>query len=964
MELNPLQNLYEDFVKIIGYVEIKYNNKAAKYETIEIMNKATQYIAAKREEDDFYSYLEYPERMMNLVGIHDKDLVLEYLQNRRLIPMEYHAGLLKIMRKTVIENYVEQNSYYRTLNGLPELSDIDYIYVDSDTAHEYSINSTKPIHQLSDIEISLLKNVGYIDKLKIDNKTKKYLNYLGTDKIDIVEARTAFNFAILRFPTSVRDEVSTMFKYIYDQCREYFMTTLYIQEHTTIYSQYDNFMSLYVMVMAMQQVVMRSIKSVINREFFDDRCIRMLFESYSIPYIENLDSETMRTIVHNINMLIQHKSTDKVFFNLMNIFGFDRAKLYKYYLIKEQKFDYDGFPIIATKSEVNDFGELEEKPDYERMYDVYFQKVELKESNYYLAMQKSANKVSYDSVVDADPFWYKEDQDVIEELYNSEYNFRESKYIGVNITFRLSELIFNTVYLIRMLFDNKKKINNISVTFPKILDVDIPLFDAIVFICAMICKKNHLKGEILCSPSKILYVLGFNFENDFDLIRKYITDSEYIDNEAAQYLKDMNVYSIESINKLYGNVKDLRDFISRKMSASSNIYEYRAYEKLYKALYISKENSSMFTVEDNELALTYLDYLKFNNPQLYQVIMGSTDDILETYLNHAVSRVSLLIPKLDELNYMIDSTGIRTKALMQMINFFKSYTTDIISMNIIYIVDTKIDNMLKLIDHIHRLEKTMWTNKTQKLILYDAINTIKLNLYKQDKLALHDEIQVISNLELNDEFKLDDKLLINIKELIKESLNLYDYVNIEKVIECSSRILKLEDKISILSRLVQCDYISLHDMVAIISVANMMEKLSLYDVSNIEKTIGVEDNMILRDRITWLTKLLIGSKLVLHDGYRLSGKIVTVSNLKLYDIVSTIISELKNDDSFKLNDTIKTIRHFYRNIDSFKLNDHINIHSTESISSSLSMYDYVTYLTKVSLSSGFGFRDSYKIVRE
>lgn len=964
MELTPLQNLYEDFVKIIEYVEIKYNNKAAKFETIEIMNKASQYIAAMREEDDFYSYLEYPEWMLNLVGIHDKNTVVEYINDRRLIPVEYHLQLLKLMRKNVIELYVEKNNYYRILIGLPELDDIEFIYIDSSTANQYNITKVKPIHELSNIELSLLKNIGYIDTLKIKYPKKKYLYYLGSDKVNLIDARTSYNFSILRFPSSVRDEVATLFKYIYDQCREYFMTNLYTQGHTNIYSQYDNFMSLYVMVMTMQQVIMRSIKSVINREFFDDRCVRMLFESYSVPYIENLDSDTMKAIIHNLNILITHKSTDKVFFNLMDIFGFDRAKLYKYYIVKDQKFDDDGFPITATKIEENDSGELEEKPDYDKMYDVYFQKVELKESNYYLAMQKSANKVSYDSIVDADPYWYKEDKDVIDELYESEYNFRESKYIGVNITFRLSELIFNTVYLIRMLYDKKKEINDITVTFPKILDVDIPLFDAIVFICAMICRKNHLKGEILCSPTKILHVLGFNFENDFDTIRQLITDDDYIDDEAAQYLKDMTTYTVESINNLYNNIKGLRDFISRKMCNSSNIYEFRAYEKLYRAVYISKENSSMFTIVNDEPAPTYLEYLKFNNPQLYQVIEGANDDMLEVYLNHAVSRVSLIIPKLDELNYMIDSTGVRTKALMQLINFFKSYTTDIINMSIIYIIDTKIDNMLKLIDHIHRLEKTMWTDKSQRLILYDVINTIKITLYKQDKLALYDKIQILSKLRLDDNLKLHDELFMNIKEIANDSFKMYDYVNLEKVIEISSRILKFDDKISLIGTLVQSGYITLHDVISIISVTNMMENLRLYDVVSLEKTLVNNSKMTLHDIMRWISSIMLSDKLVLHDTYRLSGRLVTVSNMKLFDIVSTIISELKADDTFKLNDTIKTIRHFYSNIDKFILSDDINIISKGNMNSNISLYDILTYTSKLSLSSGFGFRDSLKIIRE
>ena len=965
MELNPLQNLYNDFMKIIAYVEIKYNNKAAKYETLEMTKKADEYIAAMRHEDTFLSYLDWKEWMFNKVGIQDVNEIAVYMEDRRRVPEKYRSALLEVRRKSIIESYIEPNNYYRSLNGLPDVDDLEYIYIEPTICNEYIIRSDKPIHELNDTEISILNNIGYLDNLKKKYPHKKYLNFLGLDKISIVDARTAYNFSILRFPSDIKDEVSLSFITIYEQCRVYFMTNLYMQEYTTIYTQYDNFMSLAVMVMAMQQVVMRSIKSVINREFYDERCVRMLFESYSVPFIENLDDDTLRSIIHNLNLLIQFKSTDKVFFNLIDIFGFDKAKLYKYFLVKEQLFDADGFPIDTEKEVENEFGELEIVKDYEKMYNVYFQKVELGESNYYLAMQKSSNKVSYDSIVTADPLWYEDDPNVISELYESEYNFRETKYLGVNITFRLSEIMFNIVYLLRMLFDKKDEISGITMNLPKLFGSEnVSLFDAIVLTCSLICKKNHLKGEILCSPSKILHVLGFDFTNDFELIKQSIREDEYLDNDCAKYLLDMTAYTVESVNKLFSNIKGLRDFISQKLGESSNIHEYRTYEKLYRTLYISEENDKMFGInKEGDTASTYLEYLKYNNIKMYQLVVSKNDDDLDLALNHIVSRLTMLIPYLDELNYIIDGTGIKIKALLQLIVFFKSYTTDMVSMNIVYIIDTKILNMLKLIDEIHSIEKILEPDKNQKLKLYDVINTLKSCIYSNDKLALYDKLKTISSLYLRDELMLHDEIMIKVKEAVKDAFNMYDYLNINKILECSTSLLKFKDKATTLSNMIYRDDLSLHDVIMILKVCHMMEEFKIYDVLAVDKKIESSSKFNFRDIAKAFSFYGILDYLKLKDIAFINGELMIKSYSKFYDVIQSITKEIQTGDDIKFRDGIHNIRYLYGN-NNDKLNIYDKLYKSVSVSynkANLIMEDTISIREIINHNETSKFIDSMSI---
>ena len=58
---NPLEDLYEDFQRIVKQAVIKFQVKAEMYETMETKMWADQYIAAKNKQDTFYSYTDYDE---------------------------------------------------------------------------------------------------------------------------------------------------------------------------------------------------------------------------------------------------------------------------------------------------------------------------------------------------------------------------------------------------------------------------------------------------------------------------------------------------------------------------------------------------------------------------------------------------------------------------------------------------------------------------------------------------------------------------------------------------------------------------------------------------------------------------------------------------------------------------------------------------------------------------------------
>ena len=78
------------------------------------------------------------------------------------------------------------------------------------------------------------------------------------------------------------------------------------------------------------------------------------------------------------------------------------------------------------------------------MYDVYFQKVRVNDYDYHEALEDPSNRVAYESVTSGDPYWI-EDDPLYQEVWESEYNYKETKYLGVTVSYKLSELIYQNI---------------------------------------------------------------------------------------------------------------------------------------------------------------------------------------------------------------------------------------------------------------------------------------------------------------------------------------------------------------------------------------------------------------------------------------------------------------------------------------------------------------------------------------
>lgn len=951
--LDPSGNMYESFMQIINAITIKYFYKAQEYETMESKLKADGYLSAINKTDTFFSYSDYTASECRSVGINETSMIDEIVKgNINIVPAGYREPLLLIRRQREIDLFEEQNNYYRMLNGLPDIEDNEYFSISSSLAMEYDIDINIPIHRIQDYYnkkeqgkgdylISIIEGSGYIDRLIESNPDKYYLKYIGSNRISLYTARSAKNFQIIQVKKiPVRQSILDVFIRVYEQCREYYVKTIYVSSYNSVIDNYDNFIAMCIMIMTMQQVAIKQIPLGIKRDFFDIYAIRTLYEAYDIPFNINIDEDTQADLVQNLNMLIQNKATDKVIYNISNLLGFTNVDVYKYYLIKEHKMDIFDTPIFKYKERFNsDTGSMEVVPDYEAMYDLYFQKYKLTNNDYANALKDKTNRVDYESVVSNDAFWW-EDQHVYDRLWKSEYNFVESKYLSLGISYSMTEIMFENVLFLKLIMREHEEFKNLRIKLPRILEnQDIPIFDVIILLLCLTSAKHKLWGEIITVPTQVISVvdyinntdrggahhdtftfnfnyffnpkefedkdkinemkesliehinnldkdelIGNTFEFNFDYfslnnkdreknieeIKKLIGEEDY--EKFLYYVEKVsivkegdNTEKIRALNDMFASIKSLYKLINFYMTKTNNKEVYESLKRIYYSLFVSKEMTDIFTIsteiidensgESNiytRTAWTYFEYLYHRNPKLYnsifefdinkaydEYILNHPDEssmsintfsdkiakgeifvdygklidnesnesirneTIYFYVNHIISRLEMVIEDLKFMYTMNDTATPLETLLVQLVRFFKSYTVDMLGLDTLFICDFKLDNMIKLIDKIHYIEKTIGIDIHLHFSHSDVINRITSIIDPKDRMEFIDRMMYISTL-LIDEMH-GNRNSIRLNDLVS-SLNttytfedrsfefLEDYININSDIDLQNKC-NLKDKI-------------------------------------------------------------------------------------------------------------------------------------------------------------------------
>jgi hypothetical protein len=738
-----VSSVQEFLIRNIPEVVVKFSRDAKRQETLESRRAADIYIAARTNMDSWVTYSSFNEEIIrkaaSLIPTSFSDYEIKlYSHDKNRIPYKYREYFVKAAHDWHIQNYVELNEYYRIISGQPPLG-AEFLYLDDEVYEKYETGRA-PVHLIPQLIANMMDADDVFQDLHKQYPQYDYLRHVGLRRVDILKARNADNFDILYIPKRVENYAFHRdFVRCYDQSKEYILSVVYNIYYSSKYDYYDNYLAFLVLMMAVQQLISNVFKILVNRDFYDTNTIRLFLESYGIPYSGSFSVNQNRLLVKNLNVLLSKKSNSKVLIDIMDLLGFNDFELVKYYLVKHHKVDGAGNPIFKYLKDADGNYILDENGekilDAEEVYEFYFNAIPIDAEDVQNELFSSNNVLTYEEMISKDPLWI-DDSTTKQLMMQTEFNYLQTKYIDVNAVFRLQEILFETVYLTRIILDKREtETKSILVTLNLLTESAISLFDCFILLICLMCKSLDIEPDLLSSPSKIMYILGFNFKADFETIRQDILNNRLpkrdgspgdvvIPNlyrsELANYIMNTKLDKIKAVNDMYVVVRDLEDLLVQGMQNAKSIEAYEAYKTLYKTLLFTELNNSIYNLNDGSTPEKFSDYLRESNLDLYSVYRTIPKEQAAEYIEYITQRLMVMLPDIQHLDAVQLLSVADVDSLIKLLRFFQSYTVDIRTSKIVLLLDSKFDNMIHMTDYFKRVISKVKVNEE-----YDAIDLIR-----------------------------------------------------------------------------------------------------------------------------------------------------------------------------------------------------------------------------------------------
>lgn len=809
---NPFIDELLYFTKTIAVnAVIKDSDEADSNETVESLKAADLYILCKENKARF-DHFSYNYDFLTKNYVLPPAIIEACARDNTKIPEIYRSKLLELKKEEYIESYEEMNDYYRTLSGLPSLNDIDnknfvYITKDSMVGIPQLSNMDLPVHEMSNDDLTILYSHGVIDDLINENPEKKYLKFMGDNSIDVYKARKALPFQILYIPTISNNELMDRWNTKYEQNRMYTMKTYYSEAYKLYSDYYNNFITVFILLQTMIDIISEVQEFIARRDIFDDRSIRYLFESFGMPYYPEIPRVYQIAMVKNINTLLKWKASTKNMIDICSLFGFDDIEIFRYYLLRDRRLvsDYDSDNTndeyqFNYKTIIDDNGEEKIVPDNEKNYELKFVRTPIDEKADDYLKDKTAYE-DYDIITTSDEYWdgNSDHDDIKAAILDQEFSWVRTKYISIDTMYDITQMCFDLPYFINIFVDDWK-IKEDGKWIEDYLYVKIPTIknnhsfrvaDLFIYMMAITHIYHKHEDNIMIERSKILSILGFNFHVDMHELAYDIWKNTRMDiNEMGAdyfYIPEKHITDFNYLLQLFTKNKEIWNTVSEGMVHADNKRVYDAYKKVYDACYISDYTTTFFKLQDGTTAKTYTEFLKERDHVLYESMIDLKSYTDDTSLRKAISDIIIEIVYVldeymnsDKFKYVfskfpaVSGDYIRSY-MLKVVNFFKSYKVHLLDISTVYKAFDKRENSIKVYDD--------WINEVNKepgdysQIIEEISNDIDLN--KSDKIKLLEKVYFdIERWEFKD---FDDQFIFDIKRQINNIMNkmiLDDSVNI------------------------------------------------------------------------------------------------------------------------------------------------------------------------------------------
>lgn len=895
-----LDELVYNLKKLALTSVIKEEQRALDNETLKSQKESDRYITCL-EGNARFEMFNYTKEMLLQSSIPEY-LIDECVRDKNKIPKEKRKEVLNIAVRETIVNYSEGNNYYRMLNGKPNLGEKG-IKISPNIIPEQIrrlIDTSKYLHEMPDSQSDLLYSFGVIDSVLESNPSAKYLKFIGSRKIDIYKARKAYNFSLLYTEFDIPSVVLNKFKDKYEVNRVYTLKTVYNDAFKLGSDYYDNFIQIFILLQTLIDMVAEVPDMIIKREIFDIRMIELMFKSNGVDFFPEIPFKYQLAMIRNIHRLIKFKSTTTNIVDICSLFGFDNIEVFKYYLLRERKVDKHGRFEFNYKEEVDEEGNITEVEDLSKNYDLKFIKVPIDDiaDNY---LNDKSKILDYDEIVLGDKYWNGdlEHEFVKQSIIEKEFNYIQSKYLSVDTIYSLTELSFQLIYFHNMIFDDKKVEELLQLRVPCINTHKLFKFvDIMCYLHALMYEYNNIEDDIMNTQTKIMYIKGFNFKVDMEYLGNYVMEQGFTleDLGVSDFqIPKGQILTYKQLMYVFTKNKEVYDHVVDQMFNADNKKIYDIYKKIFDSMMLMELTYEFFRKENGELATSYTDFIESRDVVLYNSLMEikkiESLSVKREKINNLINDIVYILEDYIDTDHFkflfshlpaVSSEAIK-QYIFKVVNFFKSYKVDIMSINTIYKFDDKLENKIMMIDSI--LFKYLYTKETT----IEVLSKLKLtsNLTKEERIKLLDQLYIEITFWVDLFFNTD----MTVKDSVKNKLiSLFKF-------DSSVIVESLEDMITNLEKF---EFINCFTSKEIISKLSKDEKLELLENIFIEITFWIdkffnEDKLFREEIIKNISMLMKESKYELYSSTYITNKVNYLEKISMNDYISINREQLNLD---------------------------------------------------------------------
>lgn len=642
----------KEVIELIDYARglvIKDSDLAESLETSLSMISATQYLALYYNNDTYPDHLRIQEAIESNLGQQTKEQILFYISKK------YNEELT--LNASIILN--------RLSNLIPTTDDLQ--------------------NDITSLRQSLKDNY--------EDKNPYYKNLKDKYGIDPGLSRTASDFDILYSPSSTR-YITKEFLFEYAKARRYFVSVMYtkslakdatinVEENfvenglttsrTVAFNTYKAMCRFFICNMALIECLHTKIKKPFDLDYITEDDLDQLLYSFGFSEFSSFPVIYKKRIVDILNKLITKKGTDDCFVDILKIFDYKGISIFKYHLVNKISVRNDGLSIPAILSE----------PKF-----ISFDSIKYR-SLAEAIKEKDFNEQSYEAGIEYDKTWYA----TKEEIASSGITEIQTKYFSLRSNSNMMENILSTTFFINMVREIKRTNPGkvlLEVASSKFGSKPVSLDVVIVALQSMLCDYNGIEDNIIFSESGVRSIYTFNLHDYADTRlgvppKKKILSLKDVDNYTTIGISEISSFQKNNV-LAYNEFEELAIKESKKEEMTVKVFN--EIKDLYKSRFTSKLNLDIYNGFTK-----YSDWVKSKHSMLGKYLdefLLSTNDVDRKDM--IMSLIQILTDYTYSANikfekFFIDNT---VDYLRRIVEVFKSYTTTLHDINIVYLWNEKL----------------------------------------------------------------------------------------------------------------------------------------------------------------------------------------------------------------------------------------------------------------------------------